>query len=313
MFNTILVPLDGSSFGEHAIPVALSIARRARARIRLVHVLQPFVDVVPELAVYQGPIEAEARLEKLRYLERVIASMREVVPAVSVDPELIEGDIVSGLREAAADGKADLIVMTTHGRGPLARFWLGSVADQLVREGPVPLLLVHPSEAEPDFRAEPVFREMLLPLDGTPLAEQIVSPAAELARLMQGSCTLFRVVHTDIPEDLSVPSGPVAVASRVRAMTEELKALKKRQRREALAYLEDVAKRIRPLGVAVRTKVILDEKSAKAILDEIAAGTDMVAIETHGYSGLKRLWLGSVADKVIRGAHGPVLVCRPRA
>lgn len=309
MFRTILVPLDGSVFGEHAIPMALSLAKRAGASVRLVHALQPFVEVVPELTAYQGPMEAEYRQEKQRYLDGVVSRVREV-SSVPVSAELLEGEIATTIR-AAAEGKAELVVMTTHGRGPLARFWLGSVADQLVRSINVPMLLMHPTKAMPDFKADVQFKHILLPLDGTPLAEQIVPTAAEVARVMGASCTLLRVTHTEVPETLATASRGVIVTQRVRMMVEELETLQKKQCQDAEHYLEGVAEGIRPLGVHVLTSVVLDEPPAPAILNAAEKGMDLVALETHGYSGLKRLWLGSVADKVIRGSSVPVLVQRP--
>jgi nucleotide-binding universal stress UspA family protein len=310
MFKTIIVPLDGYAFGEHALPLAVSIARRAEASIRLVHVMQPFVEMVPELTAYQGPIEAEYREEKDRYLKGMAERVREA-SGVPVSTILLEGEIPATLRETASDGKADLIVMTTHGRGPLARFWLGSVTDQMVRESPVPLLLVHPEREAPDLKADPVFTKMLLPLDGTPLAEQILPPATELARLMKASCTLLRVVHTDIPDTIATESRGAIVTQRVRMMVEQIETLQRNQQEAAAKYLDGVADRMRARGVPVEIKAILDEQPAAAILHELGKECDFVALETHGYSGLKRLWLGSVADKVIRGSHVPVLVQRP--
>jgi nucleotide-binding universal stress UspA family protein len=310
MFRTIVVPLDGSPFGEHALPLAMSIAKRSGAALRLVHVLRPFVEMVPELTAYQGPIEAEYRQEKQIYLKGVAQRIRDVSP-MPVTADVIEGEIASSIREEVSDGKAELVVMSTHGRGPLARFWLGSVADELVRELPVPLLLVHPTHSPADFKSDPVFKNILLPLDGTPLAEQIIAPAGELARVMGASCTLFRVVHTDVPDSLYSGTRGAGVTQHVRMMVERVEQLERQQREQAEHYLEAAAERIRALGVPVQTHVVMEEQTAAAILQETEANFDLVALETHGYSGLKRLWLGSVADKVVRGSHVPVLVQRP--
>jgi nucleotide-binding universal stress UspA family protein len=311
MFRTIVVPLDGSSFGEHALPLAISIAKRSGAALRLVHILRPFVEMAPELTAYQGPIEAEYRQEKQTYLNGVVQRIREVSP-IPVSADVIEGEIAGSIREEVSDGKAELVVMSTHGRGPLARFWLGSVADELVRELPVPLLLVHPTHMPVDLKADPVFKNILLPLDGTPLAEQIIAPAGELARVMGASCTLFRVVHTDVPDTLySGTRGAGVTQHHARLMVERLESLERQQREQAERYLETAAERLRVLGVQVQTHAVMEEQPAAAILHETEANFDLVALETHGYSGLKRLWLGSVADKVIRGSHVPVLVQRP--
>jgi nucleotide-binding universal stress UspA family protein len=102
------------------------------------------------------------------------------------------------------------------------------------------------------------------------------------------------------------------VTQRVRMMVEELESLQEHEWQEAESYLECVAGRMKPTGVPVHTSVILDEPPAQAILHAAEHGIDLIALETHGYSGLKRLWLGSVADKVIRGTSVPILVQRPR-
>jgi nucleotide-binding universal stress UspA family protein len=309
MIRSILVPLDGFGFGEHALPMALSLARRARTPLRLVHVLQPFVEVVPELAAYQGPMETEYREEKQKYLDGVIRRLREVSD-VKVTAELLDGAVVPTIRQASET--ADLVVMTTHGRGPLARFWLGSVADQLVRELNVPMLLMHPGKEPADFSREPTFRHILLPLDGTSLSEQIVIPAVKLAKLMDAQFRLMRVIRTELPADFGYQYRGGYVSTQAREMVAELEAIQKRQERDADNYLFRVSERIRATGVATESRVILDESPTEAILHEATKGIDMVALATHGFGGLKRIWLGSVADKVIRGSTVPVLVLRPK-
>src|SRR5207253_2131629 len=115
MLQTILVPLDGSTFGEQALPLALGIASQARASVRLVHVLNPISAVVPELMVYQTPLKEEYHREKQFYLDNLVKRIHEVSP-VTVLPEIIEGEVADTLRASVADGLADLVIMTTHGR-----------------------------------------------------------------------------------------------------------------------------------------------------------------------------------------------------
>jgi len=308
MFRSILVPLDGFAFGEHALPMALSIARRAQAPLKLLNVLEPMSDVVPELVAYQGPLKAEYRQEKQKYLDGMVRRLREVSD-VPVTAELLDGDVVPAILKAAEE--VDLVVMTTHGRGPLARFWLGSVADQLVRELSAPLLLIHPAKEPPDFKEEPAFRRILLPLDGTELSEQIIPPARQLARLMHAEFRLLRVIRTAVPPDFGHRDSGF-VPPHAREMVAQMDAIRRRQEEEAQRYLLGVGERIRSIGLTTETKVVFDETPAAAILQEARRSVDLVAVATHGYGGLKRLWLGSVADKVIRGSAVPVLVQRPQ-
>jgi nucleotide-binding universal stress UspA family protein len=144
MYESILVPLDGSMFGEHALPSAASIARRAGARLTIAYVHEPAATFYGEGAVIlSNEVDAHARQQKQAYLERVVTRFGNAAPK-QVAPLLLEGDVVEAIRGQVAKDKADLVVMTTHGRGPLGRFWLGSVADKLLRQLSIPLLLVHP-------------------------------------------------------------------------------------------------------------------------------------------------------------------------
>jgi nucleotide-binding universal stress UspA family protein len=309
MIRSILVPLDLSTFGEHALPMALGVARRAHASIRLLHVLQPFAEIVPELSAYPL-LEAEIRQDRQKYLDGVIHRIRET-SEVPVTTEIVEGAIAPSIRRAAENG-TDLVVMTTHGRGPLGRFWLGSVADQLVRELTIPLLLIHPPKESADFRQEPTVRNILIPMDGTPFSEKVLSPAVELAKAMGAGVTLFRAVQVDLPLDFEYRYSGAFVPAQLREMQEELKKIQARQKQEAEDYMRGAAERVQSMGVTVSVKVSVNESPAAAILRETEEGHDLVALATHGYGGLKRLWVGSVADKVIRGSAVPVLVQHPQ-
>src|SRR5262249_3646210 len=144
---------------------------------------------------------AHARQRKRAYLDQALARLGRAAPT-AVDAVLLEGSIIDAIREQAARSQADLVVMTTHGRGPLGRFWLGSVADKLLRLLSVPLLLVNPGENPPDLTVEPAFKHILVPLDGSELAERMLTPATTLGGLMGSHYTLLRVirpVHPTLP------------------------------------------------------------------------------------------------------------------
>src|SRR5947209_4350450 len=122
MYRKLLVPLDGSTFGEHALPLALSIARRAKAAIELVHVHVPLVYV----DYFDDALDQDSRTREQAYLDAVVQRLA-TVSRVPMRAVLLTGPIVDVLQEQVLATGADLIVMTTHGRGPLSRFWLGSV------------------------------------------------------------------------------------------------------------------------------------------------------------------------------------------
>ena len=300
MYRTLLVPLDGSRFSEHALPLAASIARRAGAALYLVHVHppRPIGEGVAALAT-----EKAAWAQAKSYLDEVVKRL-EAGTGVRATTRVLDGPVPDTLHECATGQIADLVVMSTHGRGPFSRFWLGSVADQLAHRLPMPLLLVRPHEAAVDLAREPALTRLLVGLDGSPRAEEVLGPALGLARLTGATVALLRVVLPPPVYGMDLPPYAAAGAGADLTLLEEL-------RHEADAYLTRVADRLRGEGHAVEARVAVHTHAATALLEEAdRTGCDLIALETHGRRGLPRLFLGSVADKVVRGAGVPVLLHR---
>ena len=294
MYRSILIPLDGSAFGEYALPFALSLARRAGAQLHLAHV-----------HVASAPILADANDAELRAAERMyVDGLVQRIEAhwnVPITTILLDGPVAQTLDEYAVTTQADLVVMTTHGRGALSRFWLGSVADTLIRRVSMPVLLIRPREQPLDLVHEPVVNRILIPLDGSPLAEHMLTHATKLGRLMGSEYTLLQAI-----EPLSTAYGTELYA--VAADDQVMESLRTR----AQAYLDRVAGQLRAEGLRVQTTTVV-ERAAAAILDNAHAhAVDLIALETHARSGLARWLVGGVADKVVRGATVPVLLHRPQ-
>jgi nucleotide-binding universal stress UspA family protein len=149
-------------------------------------------------------------------------------------------------------------------------------------------------------------------LDGSGLAEQIIEPAVEIGRLMEASFTLVRVVPPLLPR--WSPEEEETRGGSAREVIDEIEAGQDALRKSAEHYLEAVAEGLRQRGVDVQTCVLVEEQPAEGILDEAEReGGDLIALETHGRRGLARLFLGSVADKVVRGGAIPVLVHCPKS
>jgi nucleotide-binding universal stress UspA family protein len=315
MYRQILVPLDGSYFGEHALPLALGLARRAGAKLDLVHVYTPLATAYTEHPLWSDDsLEALLKKHQQDYLDHTAERLAKVSP-VSVSGVVLEGEVVEEICKRVEKTGAGLVVMTAHGRGPLGRFWLGSVADALVRQSPVPVLLVRPGEAAPDLGGEPVPQHFLLPLDGSDLAEQMIDPAVELGSLAGADYTLLRVTQPVLPAlsyPMAFPMEGASLGQLTQETLDQLEAANERLRQEAQDYLDRVAQRLRARGLRVQTRVATEQQPATAVLEAAATKIDLIALETHGRRGLSRLVLGSVADKVIRGAHLPVLVHHPR-
>ncbi|HEY7310925.1 MAG TPA: universal stress protein [Gemmataceae bacterium] len=295
MYRSILVPLDGSLPSEQSLPYAAALARRSGASLQLAYVHTPLI--VGEGVMYLGTPDVQLWEEEKQYLLRVVDRLKKA-GLEKVSTHVLEGTIAQTLQEHALDEGCDLVVMTTHGRGPVSRFWLGSVADQLVHRLPIPLLLIHTREVEAPPAAEPEVRNVLVALDGTPTAEQLLEPVGGLAKVLGASLTLLRVVPSVVPQGVRKEKVPGAL------LADTLRA-------EAHVYLQRVANSLRDRGFAVQTRILAHAHPATAILNETASGEyDLLALETHGRRGLPRLFLGSVADKVVRGATVPVLVHR---
>jgi nucleotide-binding universal stress UspA family protein len=302
MYLSLLVPLDRTPFAEQALPLALAIARQAHARLDLVkvHALYALKERSAGWAPFEPELDAECKDREQLYLEATAAWATSeyaasistgVLPGSAVLPETVADKIL----ERARTDKADLIVMTTHGRGLFRRAWTGSVTDQLIRRAGVPVLIVRPAATPPWMFQKRVVKNILIPLDGSTLAEQVLGPALDLAHLMEAQCSLLRVVQP--PHPTLSPWG--------RGQGEG--TLK-----EAVEYLEGVATWVREQGIPADARVISAPHVAEAILEEAAAhGNDLIAVATHGWGAFKRLMRGSVVDKLIRGTASPVLVYRP--
>jgi nucleotide-binding universal stress UspA family protein len=305
MIGSILVPLDGSTFAECALPTALGIARRAGAKLELVTInIRIPATVSAHIPGYDAAWESAVHDRAEKYLNDTAKRVRQVAD-VTVQTTVRSGDIAEILLDQAAQVGADLIVMSTHGRGPLQRTWLGSVAVDVIRAAPLPVLLIRPDEGEtPDFTKERVFEHVLVPLDGSGHGEEVLPWAVTLGALSNADYTLLQVV-----EPVWVHAQPYGTFPPAHLDAAQLRA----QESAVEAYLDVVAGRLRKRDSSVATIVRSDPSPAAAILScANEHGIDLIAMATHGRGGLGRILLGSVADKVVRGGETPVLLYRPR-
>jgi nucleotide-binding universal stress UspA family protein len=319
MFRRVLVPLDGSGFAEAALPLAAAVVRATVAELELVSATDPLPPAVTgggEVAGLAVPVAGEIpgaipvttqeyverlRTERTTYLHETARRLREhleVEAGVVLADDRPDRAVLRRVEETGAD----LVVMATHGRGPLERAWLGSVTDRVVRQLHVPVLLVRPvAEERPDLAAAPGVRRVVVALDGSELAEAGLKPAARLAKALGVPVTLLRAVGGRL--ELESPYIPHAA----QAYQEHLDT----ERREASEYLGGAAEAVASYGARLGERLVVEGNAARAILDAADRDGDVVAMATHGRGGLKRLILGSVSDKVVRGALMPVLLVPP--
>ena len=218
----------------------MSIARRSGASVGVVRVHVPFTPLYAD-SIAPGTYEAESKvLEQQRAYLDGMAKRLTSISSAPVTSALLEGEIVAeSLNGHATATGAGLIVMTTHGRGPLSRFWLGSVADELVRRTTTPILLVRPQEKAPDLTTEPELRHILIPLDGSALAEKVLESAVALGSLLQADYMLVRIYGPLVDTGLDPLS--YATVGGSEPPIEQLRA-------EAQDYLNRVAERLQQQG-----------------------------------------------------------------
>jgi nucleotide-binding universal stress UspA family protein len=300
MFHRIVVPLDGSAFAEIAIPAALQLARRTEgARVHFIRVYEPRFQIVPSQEMMWSA-EPDAALRKVAsdYLAAVIERVRGDA-SVPITCELVDGSAGPRLVERIGAWTADLVVMTTHGRGPVSRFWLGSVADYVVRHTATPTLLLRPKDDLDWIPADLRIARILATTDFSPASDTILGPVAAFARLHGAVIELVHVVELALGYTSAVFPYPVPAAPE----------LDEAARRIASEQLERRAAVLRNDGLVVTTNVLFGTGVASTILDRVRESTpDLVALATHGRTGWRRAVVGSVADKLIRGSGGAVLL-----
>lgn len=301
MYNTIMVPTDCSGFDREAVRVALRIADRSDAKVRLVRVLATGTffgaGASPDglgISVEAVRHEQEAAMTELYALAAECRSLGEADITVS----LLNGPVPEALERYASQNSVDLIVISSHGRHGISRLSLGSITDSLIRHTTIPVLVVKPpaSYLNPQLRAG--FRRIIVPLDGSSLAEQILPAVMTLAKLEDAEITLLHVLK---PED---PSKKPASDHHLAWWAKDVAA--------ARAHLFPIAEGLRRKGVCATSDVVAGEKVAEEITAYAGREkADLIAIATHGRGGISRILRGSVADAVTRLARMSILVLHP--
>ena len=298
--RSVMVPLDGSPLAEQALPWAIAIARKARARLRLAMVHR--LTLLPPLADTVGlytKVELAVRKSQRDYLHGTAGRVKAEA-AIQVATAILEGEPAPALAGYARETGADLVVMTTHGRGGLERAWLGSVADELMRTLGIPMLVIRPGE---ERASAALLERILVPLDGSRQAEAVLPVALAMASLFDASLALRQVV---LPIAL-MTSPPASFPA---GIDTELTAI---DQRRAQAYLDRLVEQLRGVGARASGAAVLGRAVFETILTTAQErGPGMVALATRGRGGLRRMLLGSVADKLVRRGDLPVLVTRPR-
>ena len=296
MYEKILVPLDGSELAEVALPYAEELAGRLGSQISLLYVSESPEDHYQRMHQFYIEKTAETTKEGAgRYIEKPEGK------AIKVESRILVGNAAEEIVEYASKEDICLIVMATHGRSGISRWALGSVADKVVRSTERPVGLIRAKGARPDVREKGILNKVLVPLDGSKEGEAVMPYIEELSSRFKAEIVLLQVLSTSYQAIASEGYGYVTYTDK---QIESDKA-------SARDYLEKAGARLKQKSVTVKSEVRLGIAAEEIIklADEMYA--DVVAISTHGRSGIGRWAFGSVADRVLHEGNTPLLLVRP--
>ncbi len=336
MFHKALVPLDGSELAEGILPYVSQLSKGLGMELVLLTVVDPSNVAIPESLSGTGGDAAAGRLEKVgtgvaslavetgerssegshetgrphatqlfdRAESEARSRLREIVArladgGVTAQAGVAIGEPADQIVKVAQRQGCDLIAMSTHGRSALGRGIFGSIADKVIHSSILPTLTVSPERANEYGDGDATLSRVIVPLDGSSLAETALPYAAELATKLSLRLGLVRVINT---------GGPYTAWLDDAKFVEVLPEIKE----EASEYLREVAARLAKRGLDAHSTV-LEGTPAREVLD-FARDTaeDMVVITSHGRSGFTRWWLGSVAETLVRASGDPVLIIPSR-
>lgn len=303
MTQTIVVPLDGSDLAERAIPWAATLARTLGQSITLVQVIPwPLRQRAGILDVYVSPelaekIRVDSSAAAREYLERLCTDLK--ASGLDAHAEVAVGTVIETILDVADERGASTIVVASHGHGGLTRIMTGSVAQRLLQQALVPVMIVRSSAAA---QASPQLNSILVPVDGSTLTESAIELATNLASAST-TLVLARIVE---PIEVPVTSGIEAAAVVDWRTTEEAT-------RDAEQYLDTLSAALRKAGLQTKTVVRAGRiaQELRTVADDMQV--DLIVMSTHGRTGFDRVMLGSVADDLARHAKQPVLMISARA
>ena len=314
MFKRILVPLDGSERAERALPIAARLARASHGTLIVVQVLDIDMTlyIAPEMMVSESVVEAESSAVG-QYLTQVTASFTQ--EGIPVELGVLLGVPASILLSAIASYNADLVVMCSHGRTGFMRWALGSVAEKIARSSPIPTLVLreHGSIPTSPYPDQAHSLRILVPLDGSAASKTAIKPAAALIAALAAPATgamhLTRVVQP-APGDVPV---------RYQRSLDDLLQKTKLSLQKTVENLRDgfEVPSVASLDLGISCSVVINEDIAETIIriaehgeeaEGVSIPCDIIAMATHGRTGIDHLALGSITERVVHATQLPVLI-----
>lgn len=313
MYSRVIVPLDGSELSERSLPYARLIAGALSLPIELVEafdILSPAMHTAGAVFATERMLE-EAQAQSSHYLGRVRADLLGMGFAATATT--LPGPPAQAIVDWVGDDLDALVVMSTHGRGGIARWALGSVADKVLHLIPNPVLLVRGDAGKAAAAIEP--KTVMAPLDGSTLSELSLEHAATMAAALRSRIVLLRInPDAELYRQYLSPAARGADAdAEAESDWASIEELTRADADDARMSLERAAQRLaNECGFSgnVALRLVESRNVAEAITDAAASEQAMLVMTTHGRSGLNRLVLGSVTDRVVRHSDVPALVVR---
>ena len=304
--TVVLTPIDGSARALRAVPWAAKLAGSG-GTILLLRVIPAKPAYAESLLALAGVGEGEDGVQRIRDAWQAVtnADLEEAAQTlagsnVTVERLLAEGEPDEAIVETAARRGVDLIAMASHGRGAIGRAIFGSVADRVARASPSPVLILR--TPEDDAGGEAVVSRLVVPLDGSAIAEQALPVAARLARQLSVPVHVVRAI--DPAATIPVAPGIFGAAPGISAeVTEQIWGEAEAQ---AKTTVRDAVQSLLADGVEA-TGATLNGSPFFAISEATQPG-DLLVLTSHGRGGVRRWLLGSVAEKLVREAPAPVLL-----
>jgi len=296
MYTQMLVALDGSPVAEQVLPYVRFLAKALDIPVSLLQVIDPdglMPLANPEEGRYIDTLVGDSQKNAREYLQTIARSIH----GAHVECLAEKGSAAEVLIERAAADKDTLIIMATHGRSGIQRWLLGSVADKVLHGAANHMLLIRAAE-KGETSGEVALSTVIVPLDGSPLAEQVLPYMTELAGRLSLKVVLMRAYA--LPPAIS----PGEYGTYTDQLINQLEA-------EAREYLAAKLEDLKQKGVKNISSVVDLGYGAREIIDLARKTPDnFIAMCTHGRSGIRRWVLGSVTERVVQHSGDPVLVVR---
>ena len=295
MFKHILLPLDGSTLAEVAIPYAVEFCKQLDARITLLHVIEK--DAPPEI---HGQRHLTTEAESCDYLGEIAEKYFGFCKSVNRHVHTEEVSKVSAsIVDHSDELKPDLIILTAHGEGGLRDIVAGSIAQQVIAAGSVAVLLIHADEVAK--KKSNLIKNLLIPLDGDPDHEYSFDVAADLAKRLDSRLKMIRV----IPTYSTLTGEYAAVGTLLPATTSVYLDIAEE---EACEFLQEKLEMLREKGLHVEAETQRGDIPQEVVEAAERLNCDLIVLGTHGKAGLSAFWAGSVAPKIVAKTHLPILL-----